>query len=113
MELRAAMPKIVSKLNARSPEFQENHAAMQVLVDDLRIKIAESGRGGGEKSRKKHLDRGKLLARDRVRLLLDPGSPFLELSPMAANGMYDNGAPSASVITGIGRVHGAGSGGGG
>lgn len=100
------MPQIVSKLNTRSPEFQENQAAMQALVEDLRIKIAASGQGGGEKSRQKHLSRGKLLARDRVRLLLDPGSPFLELSPMAAYGLYDDAAPSAGVITGIGRVHG-------
>ena len=100
------MPQIVSKLSNRSAEFQENHAAMQALVDDLRIKVAESGKGGGDRARQKHLDRGKLLARDRVRLLLDPGSPFLELSPMAAYGLYDDAAPSAGVITGIGRVHG-------
>jgi len=100
------MPKLVSKLNNRSPEFQENHSAMQALVDDLRLTVAQSGQGGSEKSRQKHLDRGKLLARDRVRLLLDPGSPFMELSPMAAYGLYDDAAPSAGIVTGIGRVHG-------
>src|SRR6202043_2712820 len=76
------------------------------LIDDLRAKVVELGRGGAEEARQKHLARGKLLPRERVQRLLDPGTPFLELSPLAAYGMYDNAAPGAGVITGIGRVSG-------
>ncbi|WP_414069547.1 carboxyl transferase domain-containing protein, partial [Staphylococcus aureus] len=68
--------------------------------------LAHSAEGGGAKAREKHVARGKLLPRERVRALLDPGSPFLELSPLAAHGMYDDGAPGAGIITGIGRVDG-------
>ncbi|WP_295690837.1 carboxyl transferase domain-containing protein [uncultured Brevibacterium sp.] len=76
------------------------------LIAELRERIAATARGGSEKSRQRHLDRGKLLPRDRVEQLLDPGSPFLELSPLAANGMYDDASPGAGIITGIGRVAG-------
>ncbi len=100
------MPQLASKLSNSSPEFQQNYAAMRELVEDLREKTLASARGGGERAVAKHLERGKLLARDRVRLLLDPGSPFLELSPMAAYGLHDDAAPSAGIVTGIGRVHG-------
>lgn len=79
---------------------------MQSLVDDLREKIAGISLGGGEKSREKHLARGKLLPRERVRNLLDPGTPFLEFSQLAANGLYGDEMPSAGIITGIGRVSG-------
>jgi 3-methylcrotonyl-CoA carboxylase beta subunit len=79
---------------------------MKVLVDDLRARLESARRGGSESARKKHLDRGKLLARDRVDQLLDPGSPFLELSALAATGMYDDAVPSAGIVTGIGRVSG-------
>jgi 3-methylcrotonyl-CoA carboxylase beta subunit len=79
---------------------------MKVLVDDLRARLETARRGGSESARKKHLDRGKLLARDRVDQLLDPGSPFLELSALAATGMYDDAVPSAGIVTGIGRVSG-------
>jgi 3-methylcrotonyl-CoA carboxylase beta subunit len=78
---------------------------MQALVADLRQKIAKLAEGGGEAARK-HLSRGKLLPRDRVQQLLDPGTPFLELSQLAAYGMYDDAAPGAGIITGIGRVAG-------
>ena len=100
------MAVIESRVNPRSAEFRENAWAMAALVEDLRAKVAEVERGGGERARKRHLDRGKLLPRDRVRELLDPGAPFLELSQLAAWGMYDGEAPSSGVITGVGRVSG-------
>ncbi len=95
-----------SKLNPRSADFQANAAAMQALVDDLRAQCEKIAQGGGEAARAKHLGRGKLLPRDRVQQLLDPGTPFLELAPLAALGMYDNAAPGAGLIAGIGRVAG-------
>ncbi|MDI6911405.1 carboxyl transferase domain-containing protein [Nocardioides sp.] len=79
---------------------------MKELVDELRERLALARQGGSEKARRKHTDRGKLLVRDRVDRLLDPGSPFLELSPLAADGMYGGAVPSAGVVTGIGRVSG-------
>jgi 3-methylcrotonyl-CoA carboxylase beta subunit len=79
---------------------------MRELVEKLRTTLAEVRLGGSETSRQRHLDRGKLLPRDRVDLLLDPGSPFLEIGALAAHGMYDDGVPSAGIITGIGRVSG-------
>ena len=100
------MPVIESSVNTRSAAFSENAEAMRALVDDLRRKLAATALGGGEEARKKHLARGKLLPRDRVERLLDPGSPFLEFSPLAAHGMYDDAAPGAGIITGIGRVAG-------
>ena len=100
------MPKLDTRLNPRSPEFAANAAAMQALVDDLRVRLARVAEGGGDAARAKHVARGKLLPRDRVAALLDPGSPFLEFSPLAAHGLYDDAAPGAGVITGIGRVSG-------
>jgi 3-methylcrotonyl-CoA carboxylase beta subunit len=100
------MPQLRSQLNPRSADFQANATAMQLLVDDLRAVTTTTTAGGGEAARAKHVARGKLLPRDRVQALLDPGSPFLELSPMAAYNMYDNAAPGAGVITGIGRING-------
>lgn len=79
---------------------------MRALVADLRDKVARIAQGGGEEARAKHLARGKLLPRDRVQQLLDPGTPFLELSQLAAYGMYDDAAPGAGIITGIGRISG-------
>jgi 3-methylcrotonyl-CoA carboxylase beta subunit len=79
---------------------------MRELVEDLRQRQARARQGGSEAARAKHLERGKLLARERVDRLLDPGSPFLELSPLAATGMYDDAVPSAGIVTGIGRVSG-------
>ncbi|HVH94966.1 MAG TPA: carboxyl transferase domain-containing protein [Nocardioidaceae bacterium] len=79
---------------------------MRALVDELRDRLASVRLGGSESARRKHLDRGKLLARDRVDRLLDPGSPFLELSPLAATGMYDDAVPAAGIVTGVGRVSG-------
>jgi 3-methylcrotonyl-CoA carboxylase beta subunit len=105
------MPALASKLNARSDDFKANAAAMRVLVDDLNAKLAQVALGGGEAPRAKHLARGKLLPRDRVEMLLDPGTPFLEIAPLAALRMYveksgADGAPGAGLIAGIGRVSG-------
>lgn len=100
------MAKIISKINTRSPEFIENTEHMLAQVNDLKEKVAEIKLGGNERSREKHLARGKLLPRDRVKALLDPGSPFLELSQLAAYEMYNDNIPSAGIITGIGRVAG-------
>jgi 3-methylcrotonyl-CoA carboxylase beta subunit len=100
------MSVLKSKANLRSSEFQENREAMRSLVDDLREKVHQVSLGGGEAAREKHLARGKLLPRDRVRKLLDVGSPFLELSQLAAYGMYDNQVPAAGLIAGVGRVSG-------
>ena len=105
------MTTLESKLNSRSNDFKANSAAMQSVVDDLKEKIAKIALGGGEEARQKHLARGKLLPRDRVQTLLDPGTAFLEFSQLAAYDMYkekngNDAAPSAGVITGIGRVAG-------
>ena len=100
------MPILETRLNARSADFQANALAMQALVTDLNQHLAQAALGGGEAARAKHTARGKLLPRDRVQMLLDPGTPFLELSPLAALNMYGNDAPGAGVIAGIGRVSG-------
>jgi 3-methylcrotonyl-CoA carboxylase beta subunit len=100
------MPAIKSNLDTRSAEFQENARRMRGLVDDLRQKVEKVSLGGDETARQKHVARGKLLARERVRVLLDPGSPFLEVGQLAAWGMYGGEVPSASIVTGIGRVSG-------
>jgi 3-methylcrotonyl-CoA carboxylase beta subunit len=100
------MSTIKSNINTRSEEFQANAGTMRALVADLRDKAAQAALGGGAAARDKHTARGKLLPRDRVNHLLDPGTPFLEVGQLAAMGMYDGDAPSAGVITGIGRVKG-------
>jgi 3-methylcrotonyl-CoA carboxylase beta subunit len=100
------MTIIESKLNPRAGDFQGNADAMQKLIDDLRKRVATAALGGGAVARDKHTARGKLLPRDRVQQLLDPGTPFLEFSQLAAYDMYDNAAPGAGIITGIGRVSG-------
>ncbi|HEU0202375.1 MAG TPA: carboxyl transferase domain-containing protein [Burkholderiaceae bacterium] len=100
------MTTLKSQVNPRSDEFRGNAAQMRALVDDLRAKAAEVALGGDEAARSKHVARGKLLPRERVNQLLDPGSPFLEVGQLAAWGMYDNEAPAAGVIAGIGRVQG-------
>src|SRR5437879_602240 len=100
------MPVLPTALDRRSDAFRANEAAMRALVEDLRDKSAAIGEGGDEASRKRHQGRGKLLARERVRLLIDPGSPFLELSAFAAYQMYDGAVPAAGIVTGIGRIAG-------
>ncbi|MEO8936774.1 MAG: carboxyl transferase domain-containing protein, partial [Burkholderiaceae bacterium] len=98
--------KLESRLNPRSEEFKVNAAAMRAVVDDLRVRVAKVEEGGGAVARARHEARGKLLPRERVNRLLDPGTPFLEVGQLAAFGMYDDDAPSAGVITGIGRIAG-------
>jgi len=95
-----------SSLSRQDPVFQANSAAMRALVEDLRAKVAEIKLGGGTRSRDRHQARGKMLPRDRIRGLLDPGTPFLELSQLAAHGVYDEPIASAGLLTGIGRVAG-------
>ncbi len=105
------MPALASHLNVRSDDFKAHAAAMRVLVDDLNAKLAQVALGGGAEPRAKHLARGKLLPRERVEMLLDPGTPFLEIAPLAALHMYTDkagvdAAPGAGLIAGIGRVSG-------
>ena len=100
------MSALTTQLDPRSAEFGANAAAMRALVDDLRARCAEVAQGGGQAARDKHLARGKLLPRARVQALLDPGTPFLELAPLAALNLYNNDAPGAGLIAGVGRVSG-------
>ncbi len=100
------MAVLQSRIDPSSPQAQANDAHHRELAADLRARLGRAALGGPEKSREKHVARGKLLPRDRVDHLLDPGSPFLELSTLAATGMYDDEAPAAGIITGIGRVSG-------
>jgi 3-methylcrotonyl-CoA carboxylase beta subunit len=105
------MPVLASKLSPRSEDFKANAAAMRALVDDLNAKLAQIALGGGEAARAKHTGRGKLLPRERVEMLLDPDTPFLEIAPLAALAMYpekggSDAAPGAGLIAGIGRVSG-------
>ena len=105
------MSVLQTQLNNRSADFLANTAALQAVVDDLRVQLKKSAAGGGEKARAKHVARGKLPPRERVQMLLDPGTPFLELAPLAAHAMYLNkegmeDAPCAGMIAGIGRVNG-------
>ena len=100
------MSAIRTSVITRSELFQTNRDAMSALVDDLHARLDVVRRGGGEKAQARHLARGKLLPRDRVEALLDPGSPFLELSQLAAHAVYEDDVPAAGIITGIGRVMG-------
>jgi 3-methylcrotonyl-CoA carboxylase beta subunit len=100
------MPALESKVDRKSAEFSANAELQRGLARELRERQRQVGLGGGEAARAKHVARGKLLPRDRVEMLLDPGAPFLELSPLAAFGMYDDDCPGAGLITGIGRVSG-------
>ena len=100
------MTVVKSDINTRSDAFKQNAAHQRKRIAELRARVERTKQGGGERSRNRHLARGKLLPRDRIRALLDPGAPFLELSQLAAWGMYDDEVPAAGVITGIGRVSG-------
>ena len=99
-------PVLSTNLDPSSPEAQARAAHNRALAAELRARVAKAALGGDEKSRARHVARGKLLPRDRVERLLDPGSPFLELGQLAANGMYGDEVPGAGIITGIGRVSG-------
>ncbi|MCA1935169.1 MAG: methylcrotonoyl-CoA carboxylase [Asticcacaulis sp.] len=96
--------RLTSQIDTNSADFTANSAHMQGLVDDLRALTARIAEGGSDSARQKHVSRGKLLPRQRVDALLDPGSPFLELSALAAHGVYEDEVPAAGIITGIGRI---------
>ncbi|MSP83998.1 MAG: methylcrotonoyl-CoA carboxylase [Alphaproteobacteria bacterium] len=100
------MPVLTTVLDPRSDAFRANASRMGGLVEDLRAKVAAVALGGDSDSRARHVGRGKLLPRERVDRLLDPGTPFLELSQLAANGLYGGEVPAAGIITGVGRVSG-------
>jgi 3-methylcrotonyl-CoA carboxylase beta subunit len=100
------MPILTSEASATDTRFEQNDAAQRELVADLRRRLATAAAGGPERARERHVARGKLLPRDRIDALLDEGSPFLELAPLAATGMYDDESPAAGVIAGIGLVAG-------
>ncbi len=100
------MTALKSTISTRSEAFRRNLAANQAMLEDLRRRVEEVSLGGGEAARERHRGRGKMLPRERIRRLIDTGSPFLELSQLAAYGMYDGEVPSAGIITGIGRVSG-------
>ncbi|MEY3155269.1 MAG: hypothetical protein RL109_1687 [Pseudomonadota bacterium] len=100
------MSRIESKIQTKDTSFRANQAAMQAACEDLQAQLRLAAAGGGEAARAKHLARGKLLPRDRVAQLLDPGTAFIEFSTLAAHGMYDGDAPCGGIITGVGSVHG-------
>ena len=100
------MEQIQTEVNTKSSEFSENEKHNLEILDDFKSKLNVATAGGPEKSIEKHRKRGKLLARDRIQLLIDEGTPFLEFSPLAAHGLYGDSAPSAGIVTGIGAVHG-------
>ena len=100
------MATIGTDIDRGGAQFTERTAALRALVEGLRRRLAEAAEGGGAQARARHVARGKLLPRERIDLLLDPGTPFLELSPLAAHGMYNGEAPGAGIITGIGRIAG-------
>ena len=100
------MTVLATQLQTGSDTFQANAAALRAQVDDLRAVLAHTALGGSEAARAKHVARGKLLVRERIDALLDPGSPFLEIAPLAAHGMYADEVPCAGVVAGIGRVSG-------
>src|SRR5712672_3136030 len=95
---------LASNLDTRSEEFRANDAALRGAVADLKQALLGIAEGGGEAARARHLARGKLLPRDRIQTLIDPGAPFLELSPLAGHGLYEDVVPAGGIITGIGRV---------
>jgi acetyl-CoA carboxylase carboxyltransferase component len=100
------MDRIETKIRPGDPEFQENASHMRALVERLRAAVSRAREGGGEVTRRRHTERGKLLVRDRIDTLIDAGTPFFELSPLAAHGLYDGDAPAAGIVTGIGRIAG-------
>src|SRR5215469_16173511 len=100
------MRKLVTAVDPKSKAFAANAKVNRALADELRARTAQAALGGPAESRKRHESRGKLLPRDRVMRLIDPGSPFLEVGQLAAGGMYGDEAPAAGLITGVGRVSG-------
>ena len=100
------MAVMQTRVDANSPEFKKNQAHHRKLIEDLRAQLEKVKSGGGPEARRKHEERGKLFVRERIARLQDPGTPFLELSPLAAYGFYQDQAPGAGVVTGIARVSG-------
>ncbi|MGB3062135.1 MAG: carboxyl transferase domain-containing protein, partial [Anaerolineae bacterium] len=100
------MDVLESQINNNDPVFQHNQAHNQALAAELRARLADARQGGDAKAHQRHQEQGKLPVRDRLERLLDPGAPFLELSPLAAQGLYGNEAPGAGIVTGIGLVSG-------
>ena len=100
------MAILASSIDRNGAEFRANAERMRALVAELQVRRSEAALGGPERARERHVGRGKLLPRDRVMNLIDSGSPFLELSPLAANGMYDDAIHAAGIIAGIGRIEG-------
>jgi 3-methylcrotonyl-CoA carboxylase beta subunit len=100
------MPRLATHVDTGTQAFRDNAAAMHALVEDLRGRLDRARHGGGDEAVAKHEARGKLTARARIERLVDPGTAFLELSPLAADGLYDGAAPAAGIVTGIGTVHG-------
>src|ERR1051325_835391 len=100
------MESLETHLDTSTSDFKDNAARLQSLVDELNAKLADARQGGGEKYLARHREQGKVFVRDRINELLDPNTPFLELSALAANGMYDDEAPGAGIVTGIGQVEG-------
>src|SRR6476646_6325594 len=100
------MEPLESRLDSSSPDFKANGERLAQLVAELNARLAAAREGGGEKYIKRHREQGKMPVRERIAALLDPDTPFLELSALAANGMYDDEAPAAGVVTGVGRVQG-------
>jgi acetyl-CoA carboxylase carboxyltransferase component len=100
------MSVLETRIDERASDFARNHSAMTALVDDLRAHLARARAGGGPVAVERHRKRGKLTARDRIDRLVDPATPFLEFSALAANGMYDDAAPAAGIVTGIGSIAG-------
>src|SRR5258705_13425913 len=100
------MELLASRLDTSSADFEANGAHHRALAAELRQRLAAVKLGGGAELLKRHVSRGKLFVRERIERLLDPGTAFLELSPLAATGLYDDEAPAAGIVTGIGSVHG-------
>src|SRR5918911_5480281 len=100
------MPRIETRLDVKGDEFRRNRDHMRELVADLERRLERVRAGGGETQVERHRARGKLLARERIERLVDPGTAFLELSPLAAHGLYDGEAPAAGIVTGVGPVAG-------
>src|SRR3954469_14742400 len=100
------MDALHTAVDATDAVFLANRERMRQLVAELRDRLSRAREGGGAKYLERHRQQGKLPVRERIERLLDPGSPFLELSPLAGDGMYDGDAPAAGIVTGIGRVSG-------
>src|ERR687894_2681351 len=100
------MATLNSTIDPKSPDFARNAETMRRAVEELREQLAKATRGGSDEARARHTKRGKLLVRDRIAALLDPGTPFLELSPLAAHDMYGGDVASAGIVTGVGTVSG-------